>query len=77
MYKPNGEIRQCNEGKYKFKLREWDDADYTFFDLELPKFLDTSLLDVNLNPKWVSVRIRDKLTQLKFSQEVMVDGSKI
>ncbi len=37
MYKPDGEIRQCNEGKYKFSLREWDDADKTFFDIHVPK----------------------------------------
>jgi len=73
MYKENGEIRQCNEGKYKFKLREWDDPDKTFFEICLPKsfsliliyifrFLDSSFLDVNIDPKWISVRVKDKLT---------------
>lgn len=65
MFRPDGEIRQCNEGKYKFRLREWDDADFTFFEIEIPKFMDTSLVEVNLNPKYVSVRIKGKLTQLK------------
>ncbi len=36
-YRPNGELRQCNEGKYKFSLREWDDAATTFFDINIPK----------------------------------------
>lgn len=80
MFRKSGEIRQCNEGKYKFKLREFDDPKLTFFEMEIPKykfilyfniyisyfyinrFLDTSLIDVNLNPKWISVRVRDKLT---------------
>lgn len=35
--RPDGEIRQCNEGKYRFKLREWDDADFTFFEIDVPK----------------------------------------
>lgn len=73
MTRPDGEIRQCNEGKYKFKLREWDDADYTFFEIEVPKYLDTSLLEVNLNPKYVSVRIKGKLTQLKLLDEIKVE----
>lgn len=62
MFRPDGDIRQCNEGKYKFLLREWDDADWSFFELEVPKFLDTSFVEVNLNPHWVSVRVKGKLT---------------
>lgn len=77
MYKADGEIRQCNEGKYKFSLREWDDPQYTFFEIEVPKYMDTSLVDVNLNPKWVSVRIKGKLTQLKFNDEIFVDKSEV
>lgn len=71
--RPDGEIRQCNEGKYRFKLREWDDADFTFFEIDVPKYLDTSLLEVNLNPKYVSVRIKGKLTQLKLQEEIKVE----
>ena len=58
-------------------LREWDDAEYSFFSMKVPKFLDTSLLEVNLNPSWVSVRIKGKLTQMKFMEEIIVDKSVI
>lgn len=33
MFRPDGDIRQCNEGKFKFTLREWDDAEWSFFDI--------------------------------------------
>lgn len=44
MYTNNGEIRQCNEGKFKFSLREFDDPDFSYFEIEVPKHLDTSEL---------------------------------
>ena len=34
---PNGEPRVCNEGKYEFKLDEWEDPEYSFFELKIPK----------------------------------------
>lgn len=33
MYLNNGEIRQCNEGKFKFSLREFDDPDFSYFEI--------------------------------------------
>lgn len=39
--------------------------------------MDTSLIDVNLNPKWISVRVKGKLTQMKLMEEIIVEKSKI
>lgn len=64
-----------NLGKYDYTLREWDDPEMTFFELRVPKFMDTSLLDVNINPKWLSIRIKGKLTQIKLMEEIVVDKS--
>lgn len=58
MFLSTGEIRQCNEGKYDYILNEWDDPEFTLFEVKIPKHLDTSLLEVNMNPRWVSVRIK-------------------
>lgn len=75
-------MRVCNEGKYEFILKEFDEPEFSSFELKIPKlfycfvisyylltknimndrFLDTSLLDVKLFPRYVSVRIKDKLT---------------
>lgn len=43
-------------------LSEWDDPEYTEFELKLPKYMDTSLINVELNPKYISIRVKDKLT---------------
>lgn len=45
--------------------------------MKVPKYLDTSLLDVNINPHWVSVRVKDKLTQMKLQDEVIVERSSV
>jgi len=74
---PNGQPRQCNEGKYEYKLLEWDDPDYTLFEIKIPRFMDTSLVDVNLEPKLVSIRIKGKLTQLRLNDEILVEKSQI
>ena len=42
MFRKDGDIRQCNEGKFSYQLKEYDDPDYSFFELEVPKHLDTS-----------------------------------
>ena len=75
MYLKSGKVRQCNEGKYDFQLLEYDDPVYTLFKLKLSKFLDTSLIEVNVDPKFVSVRVKGKLTQLKLTEEVMTEGA--
>lgn len=60
IYNNKGDMRQCNEGKYCYKLREWDDPDYSFFEMEISKFVDTKEIQCELFPFYVSVRIRKK-----------------
>jgi protein TilB len=67
MFNEKGEIRQCNEGRFKFQLKEFEDPEYTIFSLNVPKHLETSELTVNINPNWVSVRVKKQLVQLKFT----------
>ncbi len=72
MFRKDGEIRQCNEGKFVYRMKEFDDPDYTLFELEVPKHLDTSELVVNINPHWLSVKVKNKLIQLKLNEEIIV-----
>lgn len=76
MFTQSGEIRQCNEGRFKFTLKEYDDADYTVFTLQVPRHLETGELVVNVNPMWVSVRVKKQLVQLKLTEEILVEESK-
>ena len=73
----DGTIRQCNEGKYKYLLREWDDPEFTTFTMNLPKFLETSLVDANIEPNCISVRVKEKLTQIRLNEEVIVEKSSV
>mmetsp|Transcript_46 Transcript_46/g.68 ORF Transcript_46/g.68 Transcript_46/m.68 type:complete len:409 (-) Transcript_46:17-1243(-) len=72
-----GEIRQCNEGKYSFEIDDTTFPDKIVFELGVPKYLDTSALDVDVNPLYVRVIVKDKVTQLKLPSEVQVDASKV
>mmetsp|Transcript_12403 Transcript_12403/g.30089 ORF Transcript_12403/g.30089 Transcript_12403/m.30089 type:complete len:466 (-) Transcript_12403:147-1544(-) len=69
-YTARGDIRQCNEGKYRFRMDEIGDD--VVFELETPKHLETGLIDVDVNPWYVRVICKEKLTQLKLPEEVNV-----
>lgn len=73
----SGEMRQCNEGKWEFKLLEYDDPQFSNFHIHLPKFMDTSLIDVEVFPRFVSIRVKGKLTQIKLWEEVFVNPEKV
>ena len=70
-YLLSGEMRQCNEGKYEFALLEYEDPKYTIFTIQLPRFMDTSLISTEIYPNFISLMIKDKLTQIKLWEEVM------
>lgn len=77
IYNARGEIRQCNEGKYDFNLDDITDPTKVIFELGVPKYLDTTALDVDVNPEYIRVVVKDKVTQLKLPAEVRPDASKV
>lgn len=77
VHNARGEIRQCNEGKYDFNLDDTTEPGKILFELAVPKYLETSQLDVDVNPLYVRCVIKDKVTQLKLPQEVSPDKSKV
>lgn len=78
VYKENGEIRICNQGKYVFYINEdIYDKGIMLFELHLPKFMDTSHVKINLNPQYIRVDAKGKITQLRFEHEVIVEECKI
>lgn len=77
VYNARGEIRQCNEGKYDFHMDDTTYLDKIVFELSVPKYLDTSALDVDVNPLYVRCVVREKVTQLKLPAEVQPDASKV
>jgi protein TilB len=77
VYNIRGEIRQCNEGHYDFNLDEFSEPGKLIFELSVPKYLDTSQLDVDVNPLYVRCVVKDKVTQLKLPAEVLTDAAKV
>ena len=61
-------INQCNQGQTPFHFRE--DKEKIYVDIEIPKFLDTSLVDVDVQPNRISVVIKGKLIRLCLPEEV-------
>ena len=47
------------------------------FELEVPKHLDTAMIDVDIHPQYVRVVCKEKLTQLKLPEEVNASASKV
>ena len=41
VYTKNGQVRQCNQGKYEWRYDESADKTCVIFEIRLPKFMDT------------------------------------
>jgi len=77
VYNKEGGLHQCNEGGYKFKMDDDIFKKDITFELRLPKYMDTSLVDIDLNPLYIRVTAKGKVTQLKFWEEIIVEKSKV
>mmetsp|Transcript_42922 Transcript_42922/g.104984 ORF Transcript_42922/g.104984 Transcript_42922/m.104984 type:complete len:440 (+) Transcript_42922:24-1343(+) len=73
-FKADGTPRQCNDGRWGFTMDE-DDAGNVIVDIAFPKYMDTSLMDVDVQPTYFRITVRkpekhDKVLQLSFPAEV-------
>lgn len=66
----DGKILQCNEGGWKFRLDEDDSNGQLTLDFACYRFLDTSLIDVDLQPTYVRITVKSKVFQLAFPKEI-------
>ena len=69
------DVKQKNQGDFKFTLTESDDETAIQLEVHVGTFIDTSLVNVDINPKLVRVKIKGELLQLKLSHEVTPDSS--
>jgi protein TilB len=76
-FKFDGERRMCNEFKCQWTLEEYVDAEFSELRLDLPKFLDTSEIDVEITGKWVAVSARGDLFQMKLWEETFGNPVKL
>jgi protein TilB len=70
VFEKDGKILQMNEGKWNFNLINNEDTPDTILELELSKFLDTSLIDVDVQPNYIKLCIKGKYLQLRLDEEV-------
>lgn len=68
VFAADGRPLQRNQGNWKFLWTETSQTIYLV--VYISKFLDTSLVDVDVNPQWVTVTIKGKVLQLTTDSDV-------
>ncbi|KAL7059154.1 hypothetical protein AAHC03_013248 [Spirometra sp. Aus1] len=75
----DGRPYNINEPKIDFKLDEIQDADGQYFllDLGVYKHMDTTLIDCDVQAKYVRVTLKSKVFQMALPSEVHPDRAKV
>ncbi|XP_051943501.1 dynein axonemal assembly factor 11 isoform X2 [Hippocampus zosterae] len=71
----DGRVLNVNEPKLDFSLMEDDNNSRIVLDLAVYRHMDTSLMDVDVQPTYVKVAIKGKIFQLVLPAEVKPDSS--
>ncbi|CAG9784297.1 unnamed protein product [Diatraea saccharalis] len=74
-FAPDGRPFNINQGKIDFKFEDSETGMYVL-DLAVYKHLDTSLIDVDVQPNYVRVMVKGKIFQLHLPEEVDTTNSK-
>ena len=69
--------RQRNLAQVEYIMKEDDIYGEILVDITLSKYLDTSLLQVDIHPLWFQILIQKKSFLLHLSEEILVEKSKI
>ena len=65
-----GRVRQTNEGRWEFRLEEDDGRNNCVLHLALSRFLDASLIDLDVHPTFVSVVVKGRTFRVSWPEEV-------
>ncbi|XP_055059259.2 dynein axonemal assembly factor 11 isoform X1 [Misgurnus anguillicaudatus] len=71
----DGRVLNINEAKLDFSLTDDEDNNCMLLDLHVYRHMDTSLLDVDVQPTYVRVTVKGKVFQLVLPAEVKPDSS--
>ena len=66
---------QSKEGKWKFSFDDEKKPGFLLFNVELPKFMSSSLIDVDIHPTYISLVIKSKILRLVLPTEVKSNES--
>lgn len=61
--------------RWSFKLIESDCKSKVILDVPVGRYMDTSLIDIDIQPTWVRILVKGKLLQLMLPEEVNPDAS--
>lgn len=73
-FAPDGRPYNINQAKINFTFDDHDPVNYVL-DLAVYKYMDTNLVDVDVQPNYVRVMIKDKIFQLHLPTEVDTTNS--
>lgn len=68
-----GRIKQCNQGKWHFQFDDESKPGSLLLDVAIARHLDSSLIDLDIHPHYVSVVIKSKTLRLALPVEVKAD----
>ncbi|KAM9789473.1 dynein axonemal assembly factor 11 [Neosynchiropus ocellatus] len=71
----DGRVMNVNEPKLDFSLTEDDERGLVVLELQVFRHLDTSLLDVDVQPTYARVTVKGKIFQIVLPAEVKPDSS--
>ncbi|XP_038143599.1 protein tilB homolog isoform X2 [Cyprinodon tularosa] len=71
----DGRVMNVNEPRLAFSLTEDEDANTVVLDLAVYRHMDTSLLDVDVQPTYARVCVKGKIFQVVLPAEVKPDSS--
>ena len=74
-FRDNGQPLNVNTANIQFTLKDDYENSIYVLDVACYKHLDTSLIDVDVQPEYVRVKIKDKFFQLVLMEEVSPDRS--
>ncbi|XP_051015547.1 dynein axonemal assembly factor 11 [Acomys russatus] len=71
----DGKVLNVNEAKLDFSLKDDEKHNQIILDLAVYRYMDTSLIEVDVQPTYVRVMVKGKPFQLALSAEVQPDRS--
>lgn len=74
LFHKSGRPLNINQAKLKFLFKDDDPKQYVL-EVEIYKYMDSNLIDVDLQPIYVKVNIKNKIFQFVFPEEIVVDKS--
>ncbi|XP_039307444.1 protein tilB homolog [Solenopsis invicta] len=77
LFAPDGRAYNINQAKVPFRLNDEDDPNFVVLEISVYRHLDTSYIDVDVNPTYVRVTIKGKILQLTLPFEVSVEKSNV